>query len=239
MSTKIVDYDSWRGKWPLRLFWEKLGALDFKDLESTRRVLMKTKFRVSYNTILTIYTWIGCILERLDSEMSIWLEPELKNRLRVNPHLINLDIISLILFCSILMESIPRFLGSLLSSRRRPKTGSFANFKKTIKDYEGVGLEELKKVIENTTWFEELKELRDKPIAHRGHHYAQIGTIGERVGIWLLYIKNGKLKEKFYSNLEINELCQKIHHFLEDLNKFLCDNFDLLPIRITKTADLR
>jgi len=39
-----------------------------------------------------------------------------------------------------------------------------------------------------------------------------------------------------YDINDIEKLSDNIYRFFEDLNKFLCDNFDLFPIKIKKSG---
>ena len=153
-----------------------------------------------------------------------------------NPQLTHLDIISLIIFLNILMDDITRFLRFLLIpiDEQTPKTKDFDKLKKTISSFEGQKLEELSQIVQNTRWYEELKELRDKHIIHRGEKNSGIGIIGNEIGIHLRYMEKGTIMEKYVSNLEIDRYCENIYNFLKDLNEFLCKNFDYLPIEVTK-----
>lgn len=243
--TKILKCKPWIGSFPLGLFLEKLNEL--KTAEGKRGILILTKFRVSLFTILITYTWIGFILKRIDNDLYNDLEFHKKLRLasqgvRVtadelspsNPHLTNIDIVSLIVFLNILMDDIARFLKFLFRSESTPKTKNFDKLKKTMNNLEGQKLEELNRIIQNTDWYQELKELRDKPIVHKGQKDSGIGIQGERIGIYLRYIQDRKIRETFISNLEIDRICENVYDFLKSLNEFLCRNFDYLPLEATK-----
>jgi len=149
-----------------------------------------------------------------------------------NPFLTNIDIVSLIVFVNILMDDITRFLRFLFRGESTPKTKNFDKLKETMNNLEGQKLEELNRIIQNTDWYQELKDLRDKPIVHRGHKDSGIGIHGNRIGIYLRYIQDRKIRETFISNLEIDRICENVYRFLKDLNEFLCKNFDYLPLEI-------
>jgi len=233
---------------PLNPFQEKL--LELKSAEGKRRILIQTKFRVSLYTILTNYTWIGFIQKRIDNDLYNDLEYLKKLQLisqgvRVtadelppsNAHLTHIDITSLMIFLNILMDDVTRFLKFLFRGESTPKTKSFDKLKKTINNLEGPKLEELNRIIQNTDWYTELKDLRDKPIIHHGDRDSGIGRQGNRIGIYLRYIQDRKIREKFISNLEIDIICGNVYCFLKDLNEFLCKNFDYLPLEVIKKKD--
>jgi len=205
------------------------------------------KFRVSLFTVLTTYRWIGFILKRIDNDLYNDLESHKKFELlsegvratadempTFNPFLTNIDIISLIVFVNILMDDIARFLRFLFRGESTPKTKNFDKLKKTMNNLEGQKLEELNRIIQNTDWYQELKDLRDNPIVHRGDRDSGIGIYGERIGISLRHIKDRKIRETFMSNLEIDKICENVYRFLKDLNEFLCKNFDYLPLEVPR-----
>lgn len=244
----ILKSNSWIGSFPLNPFLEKLHAL--KSAEGERRVLILTRFRVSIYTILTTYNWIGFIQNRIDNDLYNNLEffkklDLVSQGVRVtadelppsNAHLTHIDITSLIIFLNILMDDVTRFLKFLFKGGFTPKTKSFDKLKKTINNLQGQNFEELNKIIQDTDWYEELKDLRDKPIVHKGERDSGIGRHGNNIGIYLRYIQDQKIKEKFISNLEIDIICENVYHFLENLNVYLCKNFDYLPLKLKKEQD--
>jgi len=82
-----------------------------------------------------------------------------------------------------------------------------------------------------------LKDLRDKPIVHKGEKDSGIGRHGNNIGISLRYIQDRKIKEKFISNLDIDIICENVYHFLDNLNVYLCKNFEYLPLKVEKKQD--
>ena len=245
MTMKILKSGPWISSFPPKPFLEKLDEL--KSAEGKRKILNLTKFRISLFTILTTYTWIGFILERIDNDLYNDLEFLEKLQLasqgvRVtadelppsNTHLTHIDITSLIVFLNILMDDVTRFLKFLFRGESTPKTKSFDQLKKTMNNLEGQKLEELNGIIQNTDWYQDLKDLRDKPIVHRGEKDSAIGRHGEKIGIYLRYIQDQEVRETFISNLEIDTICKNVNNFLTDLNEFLCENFDYLPLEVAK-----
>lgn len=241
---KILKLKPWLGAFPLGPFFERLNEL--KSAEGKRRILVLVKFRSSFWTILTTYTWIGFILKRIDNDLYNDLEHQKKLRMvsqgvRVTVHelppsnisLTNIDIVSFIIFINILMDDVTRFLNYLFIGEAKPKTQNFDKLKKTLKDYEGYKLDELNIIVQDIDWFDELKVLRDKPIIHQGGKESSLGTNGGNIiGIYLRHTQNRKIIEKFMSNLEIDIIGDNVYRFLKDLNGFLCKNFDYLPLEI-------
>jgi hypothetical protein len=247
MMTKILKCKLWIDSFPLNPFSKKLDEL--KSAEGNRRVLILTKFRISFFTILNTYTWIRFILKRIDDDLYNDLESHKKLQLvskgvRVivdemppsNTILTNIDIASLIVFLNILMDDIARFLRFLFAGESTPKTRSFDKLKKTMNNLEGQKLEELNRIIQDTDWYQELKDLRDNPIVHKGHKGSGIRISGERIGVYLRYIQDQNTRETFMSNLEIDRICENVYGFLESLNEFLCRNFDCLPLEVKKKS---
>lgn len=243
--TKILKFKPWLNSFPLNSFKNKIDKL--KSAEGKRRILILTNFRISLHTILITYTWIRSILKRIDNDL--YNDLELLKKLQLvsqgvrvtadelppfNVHLTNIDITSLIIFLNILMDDVTRFLKFLFIGESRPKTKNFDKLKKTMNNFEGEKLEELNIIIQNIDWYKELKDLRDKPIVHKGERASGIGRDGNRIGIYLRYIQARKIREKFISNLEIDIICENVYHFLNDLNEFLCKNFDYLPLEVIK-----
>lgn len=247
MSTKILDYHSWIGKWPLGPFEDKLSKLDPQKLKGSKRYkLVLMGFRALLWDILNFLRYIGFIIKRLNDNFLKCLNPDLTPKRGIefartggfgNIWAINVDLISFIFFSRILMDKISRLLFNIVDGGNKPSSKSFQDWRKKIGKYDGEGLGELRKIIENADWFDELKTLRDDYIVHHGFQLAHIAVSENQLGMDLR--SSSKEKEVFYTIESIQKLSQKMYEFLEDLNKFLCDNFDLLPIRITKIADLR
>jgi hypothetical protein len=234
----ILKSDYWIGSFPLNPFLKKLHAL--KSVEEERNFFSSVRFGVSTSTMLTTYTWIGFILNRIDEDFSCNLEFFKKLDLvnqgvavdKLPPHkanLINIDIISLIIFFNILMDDVMHFLGFLFKGQITPDMKSFFHFKNSLGKLkiQGQNSEELKSIILNTDWYEDLKKMRDKHIVHKGVKDSGISS----QGIYLRYINNKRIEEKFISNLEIDIMCENVFNFLEKLNMWLFKNLDNLPLK--------
>ena len=231
---------------PLTTFLKKLENI--KTAEGKRHILVLTKFRVRLWTIIIDYNYVSEILRRIDNDLYNDLEYMKKLRLvdsgiRVkadelppaNLYLTNIDIMSLIIFLNFMMDDIARFLHFLFKGNCVPETKSFAFLKKSVSKFEGNKLEKLIEIIRNTAWYDELIILRDKPIVHHRHLPGPgIGVTGNEIGIHLHHIQDNKIVEKFLSNLEINQLSSNVSRFLVDLNAYLCNNFNCLPLEVSK-----
>lgn len=241
---KILDHQPWRGTFPLAPFFQKFYRL--KSAKGKKRVFMLTDFRASFYTVSVTYTWIGYILDRVDNDLyNCLVFFDILERARprsvsadqlpqFDAHLTTIDVMSLIIFCNILMDDIARFLGFLFWGESKPRTGSFNDLKKTIQNFDGRGMQQLKNIIQNANWFDDLKELRDKPIVHKGEREPSAIKKGQEAGVWLRYVEKGRIKERFCSNRTIDNLCNNIYGFLADLNNHLCAIFDLLPIEVNQ-----
>ena len=238
MPIKILDYESWLGKWPLQPFMEKLDELKPQELKGTKRyVLVLMEFRVLISDILSFFRYIGAILKRLNDNTLKCLEPDLTpKRGKEFPFgvisLMNIDLISFVLFARILMDKISPLLSKIVVGGDKPSKNRFNDWRKKIDKYEGNGLEELKKIICNANWFDELKNLRDDYVVHHGLFFHNIVFADSKLGFQLR--SQLKKEEVFLSIEKVKEVSQNIFQFLEELNKFLCDKIDLLPIEINK-----
>ena len=70
--------------------------------------------------------------------------------------------------------------------------------------------------------------------------YVGVGIQGNEVGVYLRYFEGKKpkvkLQEQFFSNLDIDKMCNDVHFFMSDLNRILVKNFDVLPLKIRSTT---
>jgi hypothetical protein len=241
---RVLKCEFWLRSFPLGPFLARI--IELETARGKRSVLILPDFRVSLFSIRTIFIWISHILTRIDNDLDNALTFHKKTESAdegipidellplMNPSMTNIDVISLIIFLNILMDHVARFLKFLFRSESTPKTKSFYDLKKSLKDFKSPRLLELNKIIQDTDWFQNLKNLRDHPIIHRGEKHSQIGIHKERIGIHLRYVENRMVKNVFLSNLEIDKICKNIYHFLEDLNEYLCTNFDYLPLEVVK-----
>jgi len=219
----------WSGHFPLADFRKKIVDLKPGQVEGRRRVLIKPIFKLHLESVISLYTWIGFILKRMDIILSKSLEEEFPSQI----HYLNIDIMSFIVFCHIMMDKIARLFDYLLWGQSKPKTRDFRRFKDDISNYTGNKLEDLKKIIEKISWYKEFDDVRDDPIVHKGYHQSALQRMGKRIGIILGHINgNGKYHENFYSDIEIKKLSINILKFLADINNFLCENFDFIPLEV-------
>lgn len=228
---------------PLGSFHSLLRKLDSKEIESDHRILVLMKFHISLWNVNFAYSYITSIIMRLNEALGkIFKESEIPHFLRVPIGLLNLDFISLIIFCSILMDRIAFFLSHLLKGEKKPKKRSYFKFKNDISKFDGdKSFRELTRIINKTTWFKNLHDLRNDYVVHHGQLFHQIGfkpsTIKNEwktVPEFQLFSRIKDKRDAYYSIENINVLCENILCFLEKLNEFLCENIDLLPIKITK-----
>ena len=240
---KILNHRPWFGTFPLEPIHIKIWELSRS--EGNSRFISKHKLRISLSTVNVTYTWITNILMRIDDELNNHLEFTKKIRLLpegvpvsfdelppASSHLVNLDINSLIIYLHILMDDVSRFMEYLFVENRLLKHDKFLRLKNSINNYEGDRIEELNTIIQKTKWYNELNQLRKQPVVHTGVKIGGIEVRGETVGVYLRHFigKKNRLKSKFISNLEIDEMCDNVHSFLNELNEFLCTNFDYLPL---------
>lgn len=236
MLKNILEYVPWLGAWPLRPFQEKLDSLVPDELEGTERyefVLMR--FRSLVWDLLIMYRMIGQVIRRLNRDFI---------NLRNNDHtpkrepeddlfyvltLVNLDFTSFILLTRILMDKVARLLYNI-SKGDRPSIKRFVDWKRKISKDEVLVPTKLKELIVNTPWFDELKDVRDDYVVHDG--YTALG-----VQNWdtLVLRSITDSTEIYYNHEKIQKLCDDILDFLKNLNNYLCDNFEILPVEITKT----
>jgi len=240
MSQKILDYECWLVGSPLGQFLSRLDELRPQALKETKReVLVLTRFRVCIWEITAFSRYLGWILERLSDDFSKFLEPDLTPshgktvEFWATIYPVNLDFISFILFARILMDKISSLLHMIVVGEDKPSEISFYDWRKRVGDYEGEGLEELKKIINDADWFDELKDVRDDYIVHHGMLLSpSIGIVGEQIE--LRFYSHTRKRDVAFTIKKIQKLSDDIHQFLEDLTGFLCDNLDLLPITILK-----
>lgn len=143
--------------------------------------------------------------------------------------LVNLDFTSFILLTRILMDKVARLLYNI-SKGDRPSIKRFVDWKKKILKDEVIVPPNLKKLIVNTPWFDELKDVRDDYVVHDG--YTAYGVKNWNTLI-LRSITDGT--EIHYDTTKIQKLCDDIPNFLDNLNNFLCDYFEILPVEIIRS----
>jgi hypothetical protein len=248
---KILKCDDWLNlPFPMTPFAEKLENVKI-EREKTQVMARKSELWVRLWTITVDCSYVREILRRLDGDFFDSLECNRKMRQVVKGSkikseelppanyitLTNIDITSLVLFLHILMDDVARFMQFLLkTSGKSPKFNSFTDLKKTVSKFEGNKLEQLIQIIDHAydVWYEELDILRDKPIVHFRRIPLNLCIEGDEIGVRLQYRENKKTEEKFISNLKVDCLCNHAYRFLVDLNGYLCENFDHLPLEISE-----
>lgn len=237
---KILNHSPWFGTFPLNPFRRKIWELN----EGNSSFTSMRKASIPLNTVLVTYTWITYILERIDNSMSNHLIFSKKldsaqrgehvsfEALPPSGYFLNLDINSFIIYLHILMDDVSRFMEYLFIENSILKHNKFLRLKNSLNNCIGDKIEELSVIFQKTEWYKELNDLRRQPAVHTGVRIGGIVTQGEIVGIYLRHFigKKRRLKSIFISNLEIDEMCDNAHSFLEELNGFLCTNFDYLPL---------
>lgn len=233
MSDSVLDYVSWLGEFPLSPFQEKLDSLIPEELEGTDRYeLVLMRFRMLIGDLLVMYRLIGQIIRRLDRDFinlqkkDYTPKSEPEDDMFYVLSLINLDFISYLLFSRILMDKVARLLYSVTKGER-PSINRFVDWKKKISKEQRIVPSELKELIINTPWFDELKDVRDDYVVHNG--YALHGISNWDTIILRSITNNSEIK---YDITRIQNMCDDISGFLEKLNNYLCVNFEKLPIKI-------
>lgn len=241
---KILNHSPWFGTFPFKRFRTKIWGL--KVSEGKSRFISGHHARISLNTVLVTYSWISDILERIDNSMNNHFifsrkldsvkrgEHVSVKELPPSGHFLNLDINSLIIFLHILLDDVSRFKEYLFVENRILQYDKFLRLKKSLKKCNGDKIKELSVIFQKTEWYKKLNDLRRQPVVHTGVRMGQIMTSGENIGVYLMQFKGKKkrIDSVLISNLEIDEMCDNIHSFLEELNEFLCVNFDYLPFNI-------
>lgn len=238
---KILTITPWGGSFPLNQFRLKMGKTD----QSNPELANQGNLRVNFDSILTIFTWIGVILERIDNNLDndIRHQQKLREALQgkrvkyteLPPSDINktcIDVVSLILFLNILMDDVSRFLRFIFKGAQCPRTKGFHQLRKDLGKFQGTHVSELNGIIQSTTWYPNLKDLRDKNIVHKGEKSSMIGTNLDEIGIFIRYIENRKVHEEYFSNKKVDYYCQNVHSFLTNLNYFLVKYYDELPLEV-------
>jgi hypothetical protein len=247
LEMRVLNHTPWGGAFPLSHFNKKIH--EFEVVDERQNVLKNLYFQYSLGTVSTTYQWLVNIIERID-ENFFNVIPHSKILARVSQGdrihydelppikvpVINLDVYSLIIFLDILLDDTSRFLEYLFIEPHFLKFGCFKDLKYSMNKCGGERIEELNKIIQSTDWYLELNKLRNQPVVHIAARQNMIERRGDNVGIYLrTRTSKYKISEiKFMSNLVIDELCDNVHSFLKELNNFLCNNFDYLPMESRK-----
>ena len=227
----------------------RIKLVEFEVAEERQRILKNLILQFSLTTVSTTYRWVAEISRRIDDNLynetgrfdilrrASQGERIIRDNLPpANSFLTTLDINSLIMFLDILLDDASRFLEYLFIEPHFLKFSSFKDLKNSMNNCEGERIDDLNKIIQRTDWYLELNRLRNESVVHVGARDSMVGMQGENVGIYLrTRTKRDKISEEtFMSNLEIDELCDNVHSFLRELNDYLCNNFDYLPLESRK-----
>jgi len=235
---KLLNWEMWYVN-PLNQFFEKMNELEPEKVRGTNRWYFVTpKFRGLYFDITSMFILIGQILRRLNRDFlnirkpipKKWTPSDLEDERFFLISLATIDFNSLIVFIGILLEKVARLL-RCISVGDRPGPLSFTDWRKDISNGKFLVPSDLEQLMENTLWYNKFDTLRNKFIIHHGYH---IGGIINKTAFSLS--SHYRDRKTTYDISDIQKLCNDIYHFFENLNKFLCDNFDSYPIRITKSV---
>ena len=220
-----------------------MNELEPEKVKGTNRWYYVTpKFRGLYFDIITMFLLIGQIMRRLNRDIINLRKPTPKKWSSSDPEddlfnalsLAKLDFTSLITFLSILLEKVARLLHNITMGTS-PSSTSFSDWRKKVKNGNYLMPTDLKELIINANWYDELDKLRNRYTIHWGY---SIGGIVKNIpSIYIQLLSHYKEDvEILYDVNDINKLCNDILNFFTDFNNFLCNNFDLFPIRITKSS---
>lgn len=237
MPEKLLNWEMWYVN-PLNQFFEKMNELEPEKVRGTNRWYFVTpKFRGLYFDISSMFNLIGQILRRLNRDFlnirkpkpkpKKWTPSDPEDELFLVFSLATIDFNSLIVFLGILLEKVARLL-RCISMGDRPGL-SFTDWRKDIINSKFLVPSDLEQLMKNTPWYNKFDTLRNKFIIHHGYH---IGGIINNTAFSLS--SHYKDRKTTYDISDIQKLCNEIYLFFENLNEFLCDNFDSYPIRIRK-----
>lgn len=236
MPEKILDWETWFTSTPLSPFIEKLDTLDPEKVKGTNRWKYVTPiYRFLVWDIITMFRWIGQTLRRLNRDFHNVINDD--HRPKKEPEdnyfnvlfLVNIDFNTLIGFLGILLEKVARLLYNSTEGNR-PYSIRFSKWRDDMVNGKYLVPNDLEELMRKTLWYSKFEKLRNKYTIHYGY---SIGGIVDNTKIQLLS-HNEEDKEILYNIDDMQELCYDVISFFEELNKFLCENFDSLPIKIKK-----
>jgi len=188
----------------------------------------------------SIHNEIHHVIKRINSEIKV-IHPlflEFNRKFQKNSSasmeivdeflLINMDIKTLYLFFLILIDKLPKFLNLLFVKGNRPRDGSFEDYKKSIRKYEGE--EEFKKLesIIQSYWryHKEIKDFRDDCIVHHSVNKNPIAYGEDNLWFVFGYESNSEI---LWKSIDIDEIQSHITLMLKlfrDIATWLDDNFE-------------
>jgi cell division protein FtsB len=154
---------------------------------------------------------------------------------------LNLDVRTLLVNVIVFMDSIARFLSWTIKAKTQVKSKSFVKFRKNIAEYKGKEVQQMRRLLdEKTHWFNEIKKLRDNFIIHHaaarsgleildGETHVPLTT--SKGGYTRLHITLGSVTRNI-SMKEIDAVLSDLKCLLKNLNNFLCERINQLPIKI-------
>jgi hypothetical protein len=159
-----------------------------------------------------------------------------KEMLKLEIHFVyfKLDCKTLFIQSSIFMDKIGKFL-SVLFQDRGPESKNYFHFVNSINKYKNKGIDELIRLINAyPVMYDELKNIRDNYIIHQSKE-----TLGSVIGpdyfsISLGTRKGGMPKFVSISNEYIDVFTSQLKSYLKNLNKYLCNNVEKIPFRISR-----
>lgn len=245
MSENVLDYTNWLAGDPMGPFFEKLNTLDPESVRETVRFKFVTfGFRGLYFDIVIMFRLIGQIMRRLNRDIVNLGKPTPKKWSPSDPEddlfnalsLVKVDFTSLIIFLGILLEKGARLLHNITTGNR-PSSIRFSKWRNDIKNGKYIVPTDLKELMINANWYDEFDKLRNKYTIHWGYSVGSIVKFISSISIQLLshYKEDAEI---IYDVNDINKLCNDILNFFTEFNDFLCNNFDLFPIRITKSNEV-
>ncbi len=215
--------------WPLAPFHDKLREMDSTKIkkDSIRWFLISADFHAFNAEMLSFFDMIRLIKARIDENVRGAIKDPYPFQY-IGP--INVDFFSYIIFCRILMDKIARLLCKTSSGGHKPSCVRFEDWRKKIGKYEGKGIEKIKTVIENATWFKDFKDLRDDYAVHHGWVISHLGRNGDEISIEVnTYQKKDPIRITY---TDIEKIHDNIVSFLEELNRVLCNNFEQIPFEM-------
>lgn len=240
MPVKMLQWEIWFTGSPIGPFFEKFNILDPEKVRGTNRWKYVTMgFRGQYFDIIMMFRLIGQILRRLNRDLLNVRKPIPKRWSPSDPEdepfyvlsLAKIDFTSLITFLSILLEKVARLLHNI-SEGDRPSPIRFSKWRNDIIKGKFLVPDDLRILMTNTSWYDKFDILRNRYTVHYGYSIGSL-VISEKTEIQLLSHYNKK--QMLYDINDIQKMCDDIYRFFEDLNEFLCNNFDSFPINIRKS----
>ena len=171
-----------------------------------------------------------------------WTNEEEKEiaSLRYAVNYFNLDVRTLLVNLVVFMDSMARFLSWTIKSKKQVKSKSFVEFRKDIVKYKGKEVQKIRQLLdEKTHWFNEIKNLRDDFIIHHAAARSGLEILDGETHVPLTTSKGGYPKQhitlgavtKNIPMKEIDAVLSDLKNMLKNLNNFLCERINQLPIK--------